>query len=228
MANIRLFLIATLIAFIPLRVKSQQFFRIKTDYTTKYRDSKGNSVLQIGVVYYDINAKIVVIKNGFPVQEILVQKDTTIYQIRNNYILSKEKAYAIVELSIFHLALTGRLEDYGLKKAGYTLDSVKQDKGLLLTIWSPPENLKPYYGKILVSVKDKHLFGVIFLDLKEKIIAKHLFRDYVNINGFDFPAEVLKITYVDDQEVTMLTNYKKIIVNGPNEDEYYNYKIPSK
>jgi hypothetical protein len=227
MFTLRIIYITVFIFSLHYQIISQAFYRIKSDYTIKYKDPKGNSVMQLGVVYYDLNYKVIVMKNGFPVREIIAQKDTTIYQIRNNYIHSKSKAYSIVELSIFHLALTGQLEDYGLKKAGYQLENVKEDKGLLLTTWFPPENLKKDFGKILVSVKDKLLFGIVFLDVNEKIIAKHFFRDYTNINGFVFPKEVLRISYFNDQEIYNLTNYDKIIVNGPNEDEYYNFKVPA-
>jgi hypothetical protein len=228
MVNARFFITIIFISLITIYAQAQQFFRIKTDYTVKYTDAKGNAIIQIGVVYYDIHSTLIVMKNGFPIREIIAQKDTSIYHIRNNYIHIREKAYSPVELSIFHLALIGELEDYGLKKAGYTLDTVKEDKGLILTIWSPPQNVKSYTGKILVSVKDKKLFGIVFLDANEKIIAKHFFRKYTTINGFYFPSEILRLTYMDDQEISMLTSYSKIVVNGENEDEYYNFKIPDK
>jgi hypothetical protein len=226
MAFKKFYLALALVTLIPFLSKSQQFFRIKTDYSVKYTDSKGNSILQMGVVYYDIHSKIIVMRNGYPTKEIIAQKDTSIYHIRNNFIHSREKAYAMVELSIFHLALTGQLEDYGLKKAGYMLDSIKSDKGLVITIWSLPESVKNTSGKIIVSIKDKKLFGIVFLDKNEKIIAKHFFRNYTNINGFDFTTEVLRVTYLDDFESSMLTTYSKILVNDTKDEEYYNYKIP--
>jgi hypothetical protein len=228
MALIRFFITLVVLVSFPCISDSQQFFRIKTDYSVKYNDSKGNSVLQMGVVYYDLNSKIVLMRNGFPIREFIVQKDTSIYHIRNNYIHSVDKAYAVTELSIFHLALTGEMEDYGLKKAGYKLDTVKSEKGLILTTWSPPDKLKEYAGKIMISVKDKKLFGIVFLDKKEKIIAKHFFRNYTNINGFVFPTEVLRITYEDNLETSMLTTYSKIIINDTKDEEYYNYTIPEK
>lgn len=228
MAFIRSFISIAILVSIPFMTESQQFFRIKTDYSVKYTDSKGNSMLQMGAVYYDINSKILVMRNGFPIKEVVAQKDTSIYHIRNNIIHSREQAYALVELSIFHLALTGELEDYGLKKAGYNLDSVRSDKGLILTIWSPSENLKCAEGKIIVSVKDKKLYGIVFLDKNEKMIAKHLFRNYTNINGFVFPTEVLRQTFIDNFESSMLTTYSKIIINDTKDEEYYNYKIPDK
>jgi len=216
-----------ILAVIPLQINAQQFHRIKSDYSIKYKDAQGNQVLQMGVVFYDVNAKKIVMKNGFPVREILVQKDTVIYQIRNEQIINSVKSYALVDLSIYHLALTGELNNYGLKKSGFTLDTMKNDKGLVLSTWLPPKNVNNVLGRILVSTKDKQLFGIVFLDPNDKIIAKHLFRDYTNINGFDFPTEVLVITYVNDKEVFNLTKYSKIALNGTDNEAYYDYKIPS-
>lgn len=205
---------------------AQQFQRIKAEYSIKYKDPAGNEVLQMGMVYYDINSKKIVMKNGFPVREMLVQTDTSIIQIRNDRKVGSQRTYAMVELSIYHLALTGNLNNYGLDKAGYTLDTVKSDKGLILSTWSPPKNAKDVLGRILVSTKEKQLFGIVFLDPQEKIIAKHFFRDYTSINGFEFPAEVLIINYLNDKEIFHLSKFSKIVINETGNDDYYNYKIP--
>jgi len=228
---IKLAIISFIFLFIQVfqeKIRAQQFYRIKADYSIKYTDTKGNQILQMGVVFYDMNSKKVVMKNGFPVREILVQEDTTIYQIRNNLLAGTSRAYALANLSVFHLALTGELNNYGLDKSGYHLENVKSDKGLILTTWAPPDFAKDYLGKILVSTKEKQLFGIVFLDKNEKIIAKHFYRDYKNINGFVFPTEVLRITYFDDEESYKLTKYSKIKVNDMADDEYYNYQIPNK
>ncbi len=212
----------------PFQANSQQFYRIRAEYTVKYKDTRGNQVLQMGATFYDTNNKVLVIKNGFPVREILAQKDTTIYQIRNEKLVGQTRAYALVNLSIFHMALTGLLNNFGLDKAGYHLESVKSDKGLILTKWAPPEQTKDYLGKILVSTKEKQLYSIVFLDTNEKITAKHIFRDYKNIDGFVFPREVLRITYENNEETSYkLTSYKNVRVNETGRDEeYYNYKIP--
>jgi hypothetical protein len=222
------FLLAGILLSIQDYGKSQAFFRIKTDYSIKYKDSDGNAVLQAGALYYDINHKTVVMRNGFPIKEIIAHKDSIIYQIQNNSVVSSEKTYAPVELTVFHLALSGNLENFGLKKAGYKLAATTEDKGLLLNTWLPPDNMEKTSGKIVISIKDKHLFGIVFFDLKDRIIARHFFRNYTNVKGFVFPTEVLKITYENGKEISVLTNYSKILVNSTSEEEFYKYKIPDK
>lgn len=206
---------------------AQQFFRIRAEYTIKYKDTQGNQILRMGATFYDTNTKMLVVKNGFPVREILAQKDTTIYQVRNEKLVGQSRAYALVDLSIFHMALSGGLNNFGLDKTGYHLENVKSDKGLIITTWAPPESAKEYLGKVLISTKEKQLYGIVFLDTNENIVAKHIFRDYKIIDGFEFPREVLRITYNGGEETYKLTNYKNVRINETGRDEeYYNYKIP--
>ncbi len=207
-------------------VISQQFHRFSADYTVKYKDEAGNSMMKMGRVFYDSKEKKIVIKNGFPVKEHIVYNDTSIYYIRVGNIVNHTSSITPVEFSIFHLALNGQLMNYGLDKAGYTIDKVKKDKGLIIASWLPPENFKHNLGKILISTKGKQLYGIVFLDLNEKIVSKHLFRKYVNIDGFEFPSEVIRIGYFDNYEQYELTIYKKMLVNESGNDEYYNYQIP--
>ncbi len=207
---------------------SQQFHRFSADYTVKYKDREGNPIMKMGRVFYDSKEKKIVIKNGFPVKEHIIYNDTSIYYIRVGNIVDHVSTISPVEFSIFHLALNGQLSNYGLDKAGYTIENVIKDKGLIISSWLPSEKYKHSLGEILVSTKDKKLYGIVFLDLNEKIVSKHVFHKYVNIEGFEFPSEVIRIRYFDNYELYELTSYKKIEVNESGNDEYYNYQIQKK
>lgn len=207
---------------------SQQFHRFSAEYTLKYKDQAGNSVMKMGKVFYDLNTNKIVIKNGFPVKEYIIHNDTSIYHIRVGNIVKHTGVISPIEFSIFHLALNGQLSNYGLDKAGYTIENVIKDKGLVIASWIPSEKYQHKLGKILISTKKKKLYGIVFLDLNEKIISKHIFHKYVNIDGFEFPSEMVRITYFDNYELYELTNYRKIKVNESENDNYYNYPIPEK
>ncbi|MEN8119592.1 MAG: hypothetical protein ABFS35_04570 [Bacteroidota bacterium] len=184
--------------------------------------------MKLGKVFYDIKTKKIVIKNGFPVKEYVVHNDTSIYYIRVGNIVKHSKIISPVEFSIFHLALNGQLSNYGLDKAGYTIENIQKDKGLVIASWIPLEKYKHTLGKVLISTKDKRLYGIVFLDLNEKIVSKHIFHKYVNIDGFDFPSEVVRINYFDNYELYELTTYRKIKINEMGNENYYNYDIPGK
>lgn len=205
---------------------SQQFHRFSAEYTIKYNDRAGNKVMKMGKVFYDSNEKKIVIKNGFPVREFIVHRDTSIYHIRVGNIVKHRGIISPIDFSIFQLALNGDLANFGLDKVGYTIENVKKDKGLIIASWIPSENNQQKLGKILISIKGKQLYGIVFLDLNEKIISKHIFHKYVNIDGFEFPAEVIRINYFDNYELYELTTYRKIMVNEKGNDEYFKYPIP--
>lgn len=207
---------------------SQQFHRFSAEYTVKYKDKTGNPVMKMGKVFYDVKTKKIVIKNGFPVKEYVIHNDTSIYHIRVGNIVKHSRIISPVEFSIFHLALNGQLSNYGLDKAGYTIENVQKDKGLVIASWIPLEKLQHKLGKILISTKDKNLYGIVFLDLNEKIISKHIFHKYIIIDGFGFPSEVVRINYFANYELYELTTYRKIKVNETGNDNYYNYPISEK
>ncbi|MBN1251765.1 MAG: hypothetical protein JXR51_06790 [Bacteroidales bacterium] len=209
-------------------ISAQEFYRFSAEYSVKYKEKNGTEMLKLGKVFYDFKQKQIVIKNGFPVKEIFVYTDTTVYQLRNDRVVNKEKIIAPVEFSIFHLALNEQLRNYGLDKAGYILDTVKRDKGLIIALWKPPVNFQNIFGNVLVSTKEKQLFGIVFLNTKGDIVSKHFFRNYQQINGFSFPTEVVRMNYIDDFESYETTTYKKIIINDTENNEYYNYDFHKK
>ena len=204
---------------------AQEFYRFSADYSIKQSEVNGREVLKLGKVFYDINEKQIVMKNGFPIREIIVFNDTSVYQIRNNKVFNKSKIIAPIQFSIFHLALKEKLLNYGLDKAGYKLDTVKIDKGLVISIWNPPTKYQNIFGNVIVSTKEKQLFGIAFLNPSGKVVSKHLYRYYTQIKGFSFPTKVIRIKYSNGEEIFETTTYNKIKVNSTTDNEYYGYKI---
>ncbi len=205
---------------------SQQFYRIKADYSVKYKGADGKQMLQLGTVFYDINNKVIFIKNNFPQKSNVVQKHNKTRQIINGKITQTFTSPIPVEFSIFHLALSNKLEHFGLDRLEYSMEAIKKEKGLVMTEWKPLKKTKQKLGKILISTKNKQLFAIIFLDASKNIIAKHFYRKYTNINGFIFPTEIVRISYVGKKQSYELTSYKNIKLNefGINE-EYYKYSL---
>ena len=79
-------LIFFLAFFLP--AQSQDFFRIKTDFTIKSNSPTGEQQLTVGKVYYDINERQIVYEISFPEKEIWLQKDTTLYKIVGSEVIS--------------------------------------------------------------------------------------------------------------------------------------------
>lgn len=215
-----------LIVILPKPNFGQFFFRMKADFSVKSKSIDGSGQLTMGKVYYDINSGKIIFQNKFPEKETWVMTDTLLLKISDNKITEKKTTPALTELSIFHLTLSGNLANYGLEKSFYTLEKVEKKEELVISTWIPPAAFSGLIGKILISNKNKKLHGIIFYNAEEKIISKQFFKNYLNVQGLEFPTEIIQILYIDNDESYQVTTYKNIVVNDTNEDNMYNYPVP--
>lgn len=217
-----------LFIFLDSPIFAQQFFRIKADVSIKEKGADGKERLTMGQVYYDKTAKKIVYNIKFPEKETWVIVDTVLYRIVDKEIKDVKTIPAIAEFSIFHLSLNGGIADYGLKKSFYTIEKAEKENDMVITTWLAPEKFSKTFGKILLSQKDKKLFGVVFFSPANVLLSKQFFKNYTNVNGLEFPTEIVQITYPVNkagEENYQLTTYKNIIVDDLKEDNIYNYKL---
>ncbi len=210
-----------------LGVYAQQSFRIKADFSIKEKKIDGTDQLIMGTVYYDKNTKKIVYDVAFPEPEVWVISDTTLYKFVSDSLQSKQTVPPISESSLFHLLLTGELKDFGLKKAGFTIAEVEQDKNLVIATWKSPKELEPVFGKIMTSEKDKKLYGIIMYNKENQLVGKQVFRKYELVKGLSVPQEVLQISYdpKTKTENMKLTNFKNVVVNELDISEMYDFNI---
>lgn len=180
----------------------------------------------MGRFYYDVKIQKIVYDVSFPEKQTLVLYDTAFYQMRGTEVLNQSKAANIAPFSIYHLALTNTLVNYGLDGSIYEIEEVKHEEGMVLTTWKPGKNYRKQFGKVVISVKDKKLFGIVFYNPEDVIVAKHFFEDYMEIHGIAFPGKMVKITYIGDTKSYEVTSYEDIILNNTYETYYYNYPVP--
>jgi hypothetical protein len=206
---------------------AQQFFRMKADYSIKQKKANGESALIIGKVYYDRTAQKIIYFNTFPKKETDVLADTILYAFVDNKLVSKNNTYFTYRYSVFHLALIGKLNTFGLEGSVYKLLQTEKEKDLVITTWQADGKAKEKLGKIILSTKNKKLYGVVVFDNKNKIIMKQFFKNFVNVNGMDFPTEITQISYdPNGKESYGVTTYKNIVVDDIKEDNIYNYSLP--
>lgn len=212
---------------------AQQFYRIKADVSIKDKLSNGSYRLTVGKVYYDKTTFKITYKLTFPQKETIIIKDTTLYKITKDSV-SSQTVLASNEFSIFHLALSGKLADYGLNSGNvakvYKISKVEKDKdGRVITTWSVVEKqLMKTLGKIKMANNNKKLDAIAFYDAKDKLLSQQFFKEYSNFNGVEFPKQVTQISYNSDgTQNIQQTTYKNIIIDQEDENEIYNYPIPS-
>ncbi len=209
----------------PLFTFSQNFYRIKADFTIKQKNADGSSALTVGKVYYDKNYKEIVYDISFPEKEMWITKDTSVYKFVDKKFVSRQTVPAIAEFSIFHLCLNGTLTNYGLESSPYTIYNVEKENGMVLTTWMPPAKMAKFLGKVIVSQKDKKLYGVAMCNIKGETLNKQFYKNYDSNSGIEFPKEIVQITYINGKENYQVTTYENIIIDDYSEEEMYNYPV---
>lgn len=182
----------------------------------------------MGTVYFDKTKKQIVYKIKFPRQEYLVVTDSFVYKIEDEKVEEKNKGIGLMQFSIFNLALSSKLSNYGLDQTPvFKLAGVEKEDSLIISTWSPvSDKLKELTGNILISQVHKKLFGLVFFDKDEKILSKQFFEDYKNFSGLQFPGQITQINYIGGKEYYKITTFKNVVVNDLNENTIYNYTVP--
>ena len=194
--------------------------------TIKSKSPDGHQAMTIGTVYFDRNNKQIVYHISFPEPETWLTTDSLSYRILNDSIVSQHVSIGMAEFSIFNLALNSHLPNFGLKNSSYTISNVERSGDEVITTWSPPKNMEDEMGNILVSTKDKELFGVVFLDSEGEVLRKQFFEEYFNISGLAFPGKIVEIGYEPEGESYQISNFRKIKLDELENHSTYNYVLP--
>jgi hypothetical protein len=229
-----MFLICFLFFSFSNDLNAQQFFRFKADVSVKDKLADGKYRLTMGKVYYDKIFKKIVYSLNFPKKEDIVIQDTSMFKINAAGLLTEQtRTLLMPEFTVFHLALTGKLSDYGLQsgkeeKSIYKVGSVVKTKDGILTTWVPSDDkFKTLFGDIKMLTKNRRLDVMIFYDKDGKMVSRQFFKKYINVKGIEFPTEVTMISYAfDGTKNIQQTTYKNIVIDQNDEDQMYRYRIP--
>ncbi|MBI2968442.1 MAG: hypothetical protein HYY40_11620 [Bacteroidetes bacterium] len=186
------------------------------------------SSLVMGTIYYDINFRKIVYKIKFPQAETWVISDTSVYRFVDSKQVSRVKTMSLPEFSIFHLALNGKLDHYGLDRDNplFKMGGVERSGDMVLTTWMPDEKIKKVLGKVVMSNNNSQLSGIVFFAPDGKIAAKQFFQDYILVSGCEVPSKITKITYTKENEENYeITTFRNIFINNSDEVNMYNYNI---
>jgi hypothetical protein len=203
-------------------------YRIALDFSIKEKRSDGSFALQLGRAYYDMNYKKLVYNVKFPNKQTILTNDSSVYLIENGIAIDMRKDAGFIEMSIFHLSLTGSINNFGLDESVFEATKVEEEKGMVMTTWEVPRKIKgARKTKIITSVKDRKLYGVVFLDADDKPISKQFYKEYETINGVNIPTKVIFIMYVGGEEQYRIMEFKNIVINEFGNENIYNYPIPA-
>jgi len=188
---------------------AQQFYRMKADFSIKQKNTEGKGQLIMGTVYYDKTAGKIVYNITFPEKETWITMDSVALKIIDGKVVSRQHVPFMTKFSIFHICLNGNLQNYGLEGSYYSIAKIEKEQNMVITTWQPDARLKGAFGKVIMSVKNKQLYGIVFFNTKEKVMSKQFYKNYINVHGFRFPGEITTIGYTEQGEQYRMTTYKK-------------------
>ncbi len=223
-------LIILLLTMLPVFVVAQKeaYYRVRADFSIKEKSSDGRSSLTMGEVFYDRMLKKIVYNVKFPEKETWLFQDTLMYKIQNDVVDKSPLMPGYIDFSIFNLSLANNLRDYGLKKSVYSVKSVVKEGDMVISIWAPKQEFEKLLGEVKISVVDNKLYGVIFYNPQKRMIGKQIFTNYITLQSFEFPGEIISFSYPENGiEIQQVTTYKNIKVNNWDE-KMYNYSIPGR
>lgn len=207
---------------------SQDYFRIKADFTVKISNSDGTKNLTKGTVYYDKNIKDLIYDINFPKIEKWISKDTSIYKFRNDTLIQRVTIPSINEFTVFHLALNAGLNDFGLKNSIYAINKVEKKGDLVLSYWKIPKQASIMIDYVVIAKKNNRLESVLMVGAQQKILSKQFFRNYLKIDAFEFPQQIIQILYNSSgKEDYQVTEFSNINVNDISNSKLYQIKIKS-
>lgn len=234
--KIKYFIGITICLFILPQISlGQYFFRLKADVSIKEVSIDQELRLVIGQVYYDIHHKKIVYDITFPEKERWVLQDTTYYLFKDDVLVERSLSLIFPEFSVFHLALEGHLDDYGLQDHPIikVKDIEKTDDGVIRTL-RPIAGYEENLGPIKILTSDRKLKAVLFYNVSERLMSRQFFEDYTIIKGVEVPRKIVQFLYPnpdfhdsDDKGYTLIqTTLSNIQINRTDEEYMYNFPVP--
>jgi hypothetical protein len=214
------FLIAILFFISSRNASSQAYFRVSADFSIKDKNPKGSEFYK-GKVYYDKEYKKIIYEVSFPEPKTLVLADTQMYVLENRKVVSQNFTPSTNKFTIFNLALSGDLKNYGLDKSGYYINSIEEAEDQTIIEWLPPKALEDKLGKAVLSLKNDQLFGIVLFKPNGEIMGKRFYQDYVSVKGLPFPKKIIQVSYLHGTEYYKITTFENIKIDELENDEMY-------
>lgn len=222
----RFFILSLVLLSLYSNCTGQDYFRLQADISVKISNSDGTKSLTRGIVFYDKNIQDLIYDLAFPRKEIWVSKDTSLYKYNQDSLIQRVTIPSINEFTIFHLALNADLNDYGLKKSNYNMTKVEKKGDLVLSYWRIPDQLELPISLAVIARKENRLESVILLGKDQEILSKQFFRNYITIDAFEFPGQIVQILYDSlGGENYQVTDFSNIVINDLSHPQFYEFKL---
>jgi hypothetical protein len=211
---------------LPNVLIGQHFFRLKADFSIKEKHADGKMSLTKGTIYYDRSHNKLVYNITFPEKETWVFRDTVYYRIVKGELLQRKFIPMLPAATMFDMALSNKLDNFGLENSLYSLSSVKRDGDLVISTWTPDDRLKKSFGNVAISKKNGKLFAVNIYDVNGVLVKKQNFKSFLQDSGIIFPEEINEVQWINGIKDLRITIFRNLKVNELENDALYNFPIP--
>ncbi|MCB0665440.1 MAG: hypothetical protein KDC80_06435 [Saprospiraceae bacterium] len=210
-------------------LQSQDYFRFRSNFTLKEISSVGDTLerrLIIGTCTFDNKINKLTYNLSFPHAEQWVIQDTFVYTLREGKLVETTTAPYITEHSIFKMLLAQSLNDFGLIKSGYKIESVKRLEDQVYITYLPPDEYLDALGPLVLIKEKKLLKGVIYYEPTGNMMFRQQLADYQVIDGLPIPGELTHIVEKDGKSIKRILTFEDVIINEVGNDDLYDYPIP--
>ncbi|MBI3141375.1 MAG: hypothetical protein HYZ16_00960 [Bacteroidetes bacterium] len=203
-------------------------FRISMDFSIKDKRTDGTFSLQKGRAYYDKNHRKLYFALTFPKAQGLLTTDSVMYLMENGKLLEAKRLPGYLDLSIFHLCLSGNLNEFGLGNSLFTPVKVEQDKDMVMTTWEMNKKIKKSNRiTIITSLKEGRLYGVVILNMEGEVTSKHFYENYAQHEGTWVPGKIVQIQITEAGEQYRIMEFNNILINEFGKENLYNCPLPT-
>lgn len=197
--------------------------RVEADISIKEIGFDGTQSLWMGKVYYDIEIREMVYEFTFPEYNKFAITDNGFITQTGQNELQQGFSEKLLDFSLLNLILKGHLDYFGLKETPYELKNVSKEQDMVISEWKLPEEMGTNTGKILLSQKNKTLYGMVSFGPDDVLMSKQFFLDYQVIENVQFPTQLVQINYLNNQESKKITTYKNILFNNFDDEQSYRF-----
>jgi outer membrane lipoprotein-sorting protein len=193
--------------------------------------NKGKSVTLNGEVFYRKTGGLMVTHFVKPFESITISNsngEVKVYDPVNNTILQTQGYDLSSNNSFFYFFMSGKTQDMGLSKAGFKLGTTKIEDKMVITNWTPPQQMMSELSKAeLVHEKTQPIF-MAFYSAKGKIMEKIYYTNYQKVGDIMLPFNITEFQYDGKGDSTIIRRlYSNPKINMQVNNTYLNYKIPA-
>ena len=115
---------------------SQSFYKIEGEFSIKSKLKENETNLTKGNFFFDRNKSVLFYDISFPEKQVQYNKGNKLFVLKDKKVINSSISEMPIEFTVFSLALSQKLVDYGLSSNGSSkLEKVEKENDLFYNSW---------------------------------------------------------------------------------------------